>query len=77
MAFVNKSHLTDKTTTITWQEDSLKQLVLKRAVYSEVIEKYIEETATVSSWEDNIERCFDVLFSQRVYNGPKEARTMS
>ncbi|ERJ00204.1 MULTISPECIES: P-loop ATPase, Sll1717 family [Eubacteriales] len=77
LSFVNKSHLTDKTTIITWHEDSLKHLLVKRAVYNKTIRKYVEESAHTDSWEKDVNGCFNALFPPKVYPGPREAKTMS
>lgn len=75
--FVNKSHLTDKTTNITWEPSTLKKLLIKRAVFSEVIHNYICSVIRTTSWEDDIDTCFNLIFPEKVYSGPHEAKTMT
>ena len=76
LSFVNKSHLVDKTTVITWEEETLKQLLLKRAVYSTDVNNYLCSSLLISSWDENVDGCFNLLFPVRVYSGAKEARTL-
>ena len=76
LSFVNKSHLTDKTTTISWNATSLKELLIKRAIYSSAIHEYVCSIVG-SSWKSQIDRCFNLLFPEKVYSGPREAKTMS
>lgn len=77
LSFVNKSHLTDKTTTIIWDSKSLKELLLKRAVYNVNIKNTIYSASACDDWSTNIDACFNVIFPERVYPGAKEAKTMS
>lgn len=77
LSFVNKSHLTDKTTNITWEPSTLKKLLIKRAVFSEVIHNYICSVIRTTSWEDDIDTCFNLIFPEKVYSGPHEAKTMT
>lgn len=76
LSFVNKSHLTDKTTVISWKDDALKRLLIKRAVYSDTFEKFLAEKIGSSDFENNIDACFSVIFPNRVYPGSREAKTM-
>lgn len=77
LSFVNKSHLTDKTTTIVWDNDALKHLLLKRAAYNRNINDLLCSASPDNDWESNINGCFNILFPERVYPGAKEAKTMS
>lgn len=77
LSFVNKSHLTDKTTVIVWNGDALKELLLKRAVYNQSIRDFIYSACSCSDWIKDIDGCFGVLFPERVYPGSREAKTMS
>ena len=77
LSFVNKSHITDKTTTIKWMEQSLRELLLKRACQSQIISQYVYSKANISDWSDSPERSFDVIFPAQVYSGPREAKTLS
>lgn len=77
LSFVNKSHLTDKTTTIVWNGNALKELLIKRAIYNYVIKDFIYNARSCSDWEADIDGCFSVLFPERVYPGSREAKTMS
>lgn len=76
LSFVNKSHLTDKTTTITWTSAALKELLIKRAMRSPLLQEYISDTIG-SLWEVNSSACFDLIFPEKVYSGTREAKTMS
>lgn len=77
LSFVNKSHLTDKTATIVWNGDALKELLLKRAVYNPVIKNFLYRVRSCSDWKDDVDGCFNSLFPERVYPGTKEAKTMA
>lgn len=77
LSFVNKSHLTDKTTIITWKDESLKKLLVKRAVYSDRIKEFLSEKIGSSNLEEHVDQCFDIIFPERVYTGQKEAKTIS
>lgn len=77
LSFVNKSHLTDKTTIITWKDDSLKKLLVKRALYSPTIQRFLFQKLGSLHPEENVDRCFDIIFPERVYTGQKEAKTMA
>ena len=77
LSFVNKSHLTDKTTTIVWNGSALEELLIKRAIYNHVIEGFIYNVCSCSDWEADIDGCFGVLFPERVYPGYREAKTMT
>ncbi len=77
LSFVNKSHLTDKTTVITWDSNALKALLVKRAGYNSAIKELLSDAGGLKA--DNtqdIEKAFDVLFPERVYPGTREAKTM-
>lgn len=76
LSFVNKSHLTDKTTIITWNSRTLKELLIKRAAFSKVIHEYINNIVG-PSWEEKIDDCYDLIFPEKVYSGSREAKTMS
>ena len=77
LSFVNKSHLTDKTTVITWNDSALKRLLIKRAVYCDSIQDYMTERIGTLDFDNNVDKCFSMLFPERVYSGPREAKTMS
>ena len=79
LSFVNKSHLTDKTTIITWDSDALKTLLIKRAVNNPCIRDFLtkDKGLTISESSDDVGKCFDVLFPERVYSGTREAKTMA
>lgn len=77
LSFVNKSHLTDKTTVIVWNDIALKELLLKRATYNSAIKIFMYQACSCSSWQEDIDGCFDVLFPERAYSGRREAKTMS
>lgn len=77
LSFVNKSHLTDKTAKIIWNTESLTELILKRAVANKVVNDYIMSTTHLQSWKDDANRCFSLLFPDKVYPGPREAKTIS
>lgn len=77
LSFVNKSHLTDKTTTIIWNSDALKHLLLKRAAYNCNINNLLCSAVPGNDWESNIDVCFNILFPEKVYSGAREAKTMS
>lgn len=77
LSFVNKSHLTDKTTTIVWNSNALIHLLLKRAAYNQDIRKLFCNAFPESEWEANLNECFSILFPERVYPGSREAKTMS
>lgn len=77
LSFVNKSHLTDKTTTIVWNNNALKRLLLKRAAYNYNINNLLCSASPNNDWESNIDGCFNVLFPEKVYPGAREAKTMS
>lgn len=75
LSFVNKSHLTDKTTTIVWDSKELKKLLIKRAVYNKDVSDYIGFSS--DSFDINLDQYFDKLFPLKVYHGEREAKTMS
>lgn len=77
LSFVNKSHITDKTTTIKWRPESLRELLLKRACQSQLIKQYVCSKANISDWKDSPEHSFNVIFPLQVYSGPREAKTLS
>ncbi len=77
LSFVNKSHLTDKTTIITWNGESLKELLLKRACYNDCVCTFLKEKTGVNSWTENPDSYFDAIFPAQVYGGPREAKTLS
>lgn len=79
LSFVNKSHLTDKTTTIRWDGEALKALLIKRALYNPNIKDFLVNSQGLSVGEsaEEVSKCFDVLFPERVYPGTREAKTMA
>jgi len=75
LSFVNKSHLTDKTTTIIWDSKELKKLLIKRAVYNNEIADYLGYSSDLLDEKQDL--FFDILFPAKVYPGAREAKTMS
>lgn len=77
LSFVNKSHLTDKTTTIVWTDEALKHLLIKRAIYNKPIRAYLSQILCTEDFENDIDKCFNLIFPERAYSGTKEAQTMT
>lgn len=77
LSFVNKSHLTDKITYITWNSPELTHLLIKRAVFNDTMRNYLCESIGTCQWHTNLEKCFDLIFPERVYSGSREAKTMA
>lgn len=77
LSFVNKSHLTDKTTVITWSDDALKRLLIKRAICNKDIQAYLSSKAGSTDFNTNVDHYFGLIFPERVYNGAREAKTMN
>ena len=77
LSFVNKSHITDKTTTITWEQDSLRDLLLKRVCNDATTNIFLIKKTNITNWTKDSEVYFNTIFPEKVYPGEKEAKTLS
>jgi hypothetical protein len=82
--FTNKSHFADKQFTLEWDVDALRRMLLKRAFAKPEVHAYvlaqvpeIRNRDPEAFTDDEVEAALLVLFDERAYAGPREAKTIS
>jgi hypothetical protein len=82
--FTNKSHFVGKQFTIEWDVEALRLMLLKRALATGEVHEYvmqsvpeIQKREPESFTEDEVTSALRVIFDERAYSGPNEAKTIS
>lgn len=81
LEFVNKSHVSDKCVELSWNENSLLEMLLRRVLNAEKISKYVINETGLSKEElllhVNLKEVFYTIFAKQVYKGTHEATVIN
>ena len=81
LEFVNKSHLSDKIIELSWDENSLLEMLMKRVLNNDKILGYVINETGLDKTEllltVNLETVFYTIFARQVYKGKREATVIS
>jgi hypothetical protein len=83
LQFVNKSHFADKQFTLEWDSDALRLMLLKRALATQEVHEWvmaqvpeIQSRDPEAFTDEEVTTALGVIFDERAYTGPKEAKTI-
>ncbi len=78
---VNKSHISDKCIELSWDKNSLLEMILRRVLNKELVMEYVVNETGLNSEEIflavNLETVFYTIFAKQVYKGKREATVVS
>ena len=81
LEFVNKSHISDKCVELSWDENSLLEMILKRVLNDDKILEYVTNETALNKEElllsVNLRTVFYTIFAKQVYKGRREANVVS
>lgn len=81
LEFVNKSHISDKCVELSWNENNLLEMLLRRALNTEKILEYVINETGLNNDElllpINLEEVFYTIFAKQVYKGRREATVIA
>ena len=81
LEFVNKSHISDKCVELSWNENNLLELLLRRALNEESVSEYVKQETGIKKEEmlmpANSEKVFYSIFTRQVYKGKREASVIN
>lgn len=81
LEFVNKSHISDKRIELSWNENNLLEMLLRRAINAEKILEYVINETGLDKEElmlsANLKTVFYTIFAKQVYKGRREATVIN
>jgi len=81
LEFVNKSHISDKCVELSWSENNLLEMLLRRALNAEKILEYVINETGLDKDElllsENLKEVFYTIFAKQVYKGKREATVIN
>lgn len=81
LEFVNKSHVSDKCVELSWNENNLLEMLLKRVLNVDDISEYVINETGLEREElilpINLEEVFYTIFAKQVYKGKREASVIA
>lgn len=81
LEFVNKSHISDKCVELSWDKESLLEMLMRRILNKPLIEEYVVNETGLDKNElllpINLETVFYTIFAKQVYKGKREATMIS
>lgn len=81
LEFVNKSHISDKCVELSWNENNLLEMLIKRILNNDKVLEYVINETGLDKEElllsINLETVFYTIFAKQVYKGKREATVIS
>lgn len=81
LEFVNKSHISDKCVELSWSENNLLEMLMRRVLNNGKVMEYVINETGLDKKElllsVNLETVFYTIFAKQVYKGKREATVIS
>ena len=81
LEFVNKSHISDKCVELSWNENNLLEMLMKRILNNDKVLEYVINETGLDEEElllsVNLKTVFYTIFAKQVYKGKREATVIS